>query len=223
MVFTANLLDWLKDPGTLLEHLISAYGVWMVAIVALIVFIESGVLFPVLPGDSMLFALGLLQDRMPVNLAVILFVLIVAAIAGAQVGYWFGLLFGERFFKPDARVLKTEYLQSAQVFFRKWGGPAVVLGRFVPFVRTFVPIAAGIGRYGWAHFTLWNVIGSIAWTGVFIVAGISLGGVPFIRNNVELIAVIIIVVSVIPIGLGILKKALRKAPDSQETEKSNIH
>ena len=118
MVFTANLLDWLKDPGALLEHLISAYGVWMVAIVALIVFIESGVLFPVLPGDSMLFALGLLQDRMPVNLAVIMFVLIVAAIAGAQVGYWFGLLFGERFFKPDARVLKTEYLQSAQVFFR---------------------------------------------------------------------------------------------------------
>ena len=90
-------------------------------------------------------------------------------------------------------------------------------------MRTFVPIAAGIGRYGWAHFTLWNVIGSIAWTGVFIVAGISLGGVPFIRNNVELIAVIIIVVSVIPIGLGILKKALRKDPDSQETEKSNIH
>ena len=210
MVLTAGLLEWLKDPGALLEHLISAYGVWMVAIVALIVFIESGVLFPVLPGDSMLFALGLLQDRMPVALWVICLVLIVAAIAGAQVGYWFGLIFGGRFFKPDARVLKTEYLETAQAFFAKWGGPAVVLGRFMPFVRTFVPIAAGMGRYQWARFTLWNVVGSVLWTLVFIVAGVALGGVPLIRNNVELIAVIIILVSVIPIGIGILKKRLAK-------------
>ena len=94
----------------------------------------------------------------------------------------------------------------------------MVLGRFIPFARTFVPIAAGIGRYGWAHFTLWNVIGSIAWTGVFIVAGISRGGVPFIRNNVELIAVIIIAASVIPIALGILKKTLSKTPESGDAE-----
>lgn len=222
MVLTANLIDWLRDPGALLEHLISAYGVWMVAIVALIVFIESGVLFPVLPGDSMLFALGLLQDRMPVNLAVIFLVLILAAVAGAQVGYWFGLLFGGRFFKPDAKVLKTEHLESAQAFFDKWGGPAVVLGRFIPFVRTFVPIAAGIGRYGWTRFTLWNVVGSVLWTGVFITAGVSLGGIPFIRNNVELIAVIIIVVSVIPIGVGVLKKKLGKDKATQTTIESDI-
>lgn len=211
-----NLIDWLRDPELLLNHLLSAYGVWMLAIIALIVFIESGVLFPVLPGDSMLFAIGLLQDRMPVSLPVICGVLIVAAICGAQVGYWFGLLFGGRFFKPEARILKTEYLDTSRLFFEKWGGPAVVLGRFIPFVRTFVPIAAGMGRYRWAQFTLWNVVGSVLWTLTFIVAGVLLGDIPLVRNNVELIAVLIIIASVLPIGIGLLKKRFSKGDDKIE-------
>lgn len=208
MLLTQDFIEWLRDPEVLINHLLGTYGVWMVAFIALIVFIESGVLFPVLPGDSMLFAIGLLQNRMPLSLTVICLVIIVAAICGGQVGYWFGLFFGARFFKDDAKILKTEYLESSQEFFKKWGGPAVVLGRFVPFIRTFVPIAAGIGRYHWSSFTLWNVLGAIVWTLTFVIAGVLLGDIPLVRDNVELIAVIIIVFSVLPIAIGLVKKRL---------------
>lgn len=210
MLLTQDFIEWLRDPELLLNHLLSAYGVWMVAIIALIVFIESGVLFPVLPGDSMLFAIGLLQARMPLGLLPICLIIVVAAILGGQVGYWFGLFFGARFFRDDARILKTEYLDSAQGFFAKWGGPAVVLGRFVPFIRTFVPIAAGIGRYHWSRFTLWNIAGAVAWTATFILAGVLLGDIPLVRDNVEIIAVIIIVFSVLPVVIGIIKKRLNR-------------
>lgn len=208
MVLARSFIDWLSNPELLLNHLLGAYGVWMVMVIALIVFIESGVLFPVLPGDSMLFAIGLLQARLPINLVEICAIIIVAAILGGQVGYWFGLFFGARFFHDDARVLKTEYLVSAQSFFAKWGGPAVVLGRFVPFVRTFVPIAAGIGRYHWSRFTIWNIAGAVAWTVVFILAGVLLGDIPLIRDNVEVIAVVIVVFSVLPVIIGVARKHL---------------
>ena len=199
-------LEWLRDPERLLWHLLDVYGVWMLAFVALIVFIESGVLFPVLPGDSLLFTLGLLHTQMKLNLWAAFLVLIVAAAAGAQVGYWFGLLFGGKFFKADARVLKTEYLDAAELFFQKYGGPAIVLARFIPFVRTFTPIAAGMGRYPWGRFTFWNVAGATIWIVLFVVAGSLLGGIELVRNNIELIAVIIVLVSVIPIAVGALKK-----------------
>lgn len=187
---------------------LSQYGVWMLVVVALIVFIESGVLFPVLPGDSMLFALGLLHTQLHLDLPLVCIVLIISSIFGAQIGYWFGLFFGARFFKPDATVLKTEHLVSAEKFFSKWGGPAVVLGRFIPFIRTFVPIAAGIGRYRWSRFSIWNIVGSILWTFTFTFAGVFLGGIPFIRNNVEIIALVIIVASVLPVAVALLKKSL---------------
>lgn len=216
VTLTENLLDWLRNPEALLWYLLDEYGVWMLAMVALIVFIESGVLFPVLPGDSMLFALGLLHLDMGLNLWFAAAVLVAAGILGAQVGYWFGLLFGDRFFKPDARVLKTEYLDAAHAFFEKWGGPAVVLGRFVPFVRTFVPIAAGMGHYRWVRFTVWNVIGSASWVALFLVLGALLGKVDFIRNNVSMIAIFIVLISVLPIVIGALRSRLQKLPDETE-------
>ncbi|WP_083563074.1 DedA family protein [Boudabousia liubingyangii] len=181
------------------DELLLALGPWMLAITCLMVFIESGVLFPFLPGDSLIFTAGLLHIQLGLNLWWLMLAVFVAAFLGDQMGYFLGYKFGRRFFKDDARVLKTEYLHSAEAFFDKHGGPALVLARFVPIVRTYVPLAAGIAKYGYSHFIRWNVIGAAAWGMGLTFLGSQLGGVAFIRNNIELLAMLIIFVSVLPI------------------------
>lgn len=203
-----TLLEYLKDPNLLLTTLLTNYGAWMIAIVAIIVFIESGVLFPVLPGDSMVFALGILHSQIPVPLIATALILVTAAILGNIVGYGFGVIFGQKLFSPDARFLKTEYLVKAQEFFNRYGGRALVLARFVPFVRTFVPIVAGMARFRWFAFLIWNILGAILWVVGFLVAGVLLGDIPIVRDNVEIIALIIVIVSVLPMLVGVVKNKL---------------
>lgn len=205
VVPAANPLDYLRDSELLINTLLNNFGGWMVAVVALIVFIESGVLFPVLPGDSLVFTLGILHGRIPVPILVTFACLVVAAIAGNSVGYWLGLRFGRGLFKERARFLTTENLRKAEDFFTRYGGRALLLARFVPFVRTFVPIVAGIARFRYRSFLAWNVAGAIVWVGGFLVAGTLLGSIDFIAHNIELIALIIVVVSVLPIVFEYVK------------------
>ncbi|MDO5746629.1 MAG: VTT domain-containing protein [Actinomycetaceae bacterium] len=197
-VCDSSVVDYLKDPELLINTLLHNFGGWMVAIVALIVFIESGVIFPVLPGDSMVFTLGILHSRIPVAMWITFLCLIVAAILGNVVGYWLGLRYGRGLFKTDARFLSTQNLHKAEDFFEKYGGRSLVLARFVPFVRTFVPIVAGIAKFEFRSFITWNIVGAVAWIGLFLIGGELLGDIPFITHNIEMIAVIIIVVSVLP-------------------------
>lgn len=199
-------LDYFSDPQLLLETLLVKFGPWLLAIVAAMVFIESGILFPMFPGDSLLFTLGLLHHEMELPLWLICVVLLAVAMGGTQIGYWLGKVFGPVLFKPDARVLKTQYLDQAQEFFNKYGGRSVVLARFVPFVRTFVPLAAGMARYNLRKFTLWNVVGASIWVLGFTVAGSLLGGVSWVRNNVEVIALLIVLVSIMPMIVEIGRK-----------------
>ncbi len=196
----STVAGWFKNP----EDLLLTMGPWVLLGVAIIVFIESGVLFPILPGDSLIFAAGLLHIQLGLNLWLLVGVILVAAFLGAQVGYWLGWRFGPGLFKPDARVLKPEYLHQAEAFFAKYGGRSLILGRFVPFVRTFVPIAAGTARLPFGRFVAFNTLGALIWGAGVTFAGAALGDVPFVHDNLEVIIVLIVVVSVIPMVVEVL-------------------
>lgn len=213
----AGILDYLKDPQGLLLYLLDTFGPWILAIVALMVLVESGILFPLLPGDSMIFALGLLHIQMHLSLWTICIVLVIAATLGAQIGYALGVFFGAKLFKPDARVLKTSHLVAAHDFFAKYGGRAMILARFVPFARTFVPLAAGMSRYSYKTFTIWNFVGGVIWTVGLVIIGAQLGNFSFIRDNVELIALLVVFISIVPILVKLIHHRLKKSTASTDS------
>jgi membrane-associated protein len=193
------------DPAGLLEGL----GPAALGVIAAMVFIESGVLFPFLPGDSLLFTAGLLHEQLHVTLPVLIGVVTAAAVAGDQVGYLLGRKFGRRWFTDDARVLKTAHLRRTEEFFDRHGGPAVVLARFVPVVRTFAPLTAGAARYNYKAFTLWNIAGAAIWAVSVILLGSWLGHFEIIARNIDAIAVLMVLVSVLPWGIQLLKQRRR--------------
>jgi membrane-associated protein len=195
------------DVGSVL----SALGPSAIGGIAVVVFIESGVLFPFLPGDSLLVTAGLLHQELGLTVALIAGVGFVAAVAGDQVGYLLGRTFGPRLFKEDAKVLKTSRLRETEAFFGKYGGRALVLGRFVPVVRTYVPFAAGSAHYPYRRFVPWNVAGGFLWAVGVTVLGSLLGGVPWIANNLELLLAVVVLVSILPVLFGALRKRRRQA------------
>ena len=210
-----TFINWFKDP----ESLLVAMGPWVLWGTMLIVLIESGVLFPVLPGESLLFTAGLLHDRLGLHLPTLIIMVVVAAFIGAQIGYFLGAKWGRRFFKPDARILKTEHLEKAERYFRDYGGRSLVIGRFIPFVRTFIPLAAGIARYPYAKFLIFNTLGALIWGAGFILIGSLLGNVPFVHDNLTLILGVIILVSVLPVILEIIgqkRNGVAQAKDATE-------
>jgi membrane-associated protein len=192
----------LLDPASLLAGL----GPAALGVIALMVFIESGVLFPFLPGDSLLFTAGLLHQQLNLTLPVLIGVVTAAAVAGDQVGYMLGRKFGRRWFKDDARILKAARLTTTEDFFRRHGGAAVVLARFVPMVRTFAPLTAGIARYEYKYFTLWNIIGAVTWSVSVTMLGTWLGHFDIIARNIDVIAVAMVLVSVVPGVVQLLKR-----------------
>ncbi|QNE16113.1 DedA family protein [Pseudarthrobacter sp. NBSH8] len=202
------------DPAGLLHGL----GPAALAVIAGMVFIESGVLFPFLPGDSLLFTAGLLHQQLNVSLPVLIGVVAAASVAGDQVGYTLGRKFGRRWFKDDARIFKSSHLAQTEEFFRRHGGSAVVLARFVPIIRTYAPLAAGIAHYTYRKFTLWNILGAVAWSLSVILLGSWLGHFDIIANNIDLIAVAMVLVSVIPWGIEFLKR--RRNRGSADSERA---
>lgn len=204
-------LQLLSDPGALLHQL----GPWALIGLAVIVFVESGLLFPFLPGDSLLFTAGLLHVALGINLWVLIAVAAVAAFLGDQVGYFLGSRFGRGLFSDDARFLKTKYLRQAEDFFIRYGGRSLVMARFVPIVRTYVPLVAGMVRYPYRHFLGWNALGGVLWVTVMSIAGATLGGVPFIADNVDMIAILIVVLSLVPMGIQIVRSLRDRAPEQE--------
>lgn len=197
MIHTAGLLD----PTPYLEHA----GPWALVIVGAIILIETGLLFPFLPGDSLIFVAAMLAPTLGLPLWTIIVTVAVAAIIGDSIGYAIGGRFGRGLFKPEARVFKTVYLHRAEEFFGRYGPQSLVLARFAPIVRTFVPPVVGAARMPYRRFLLWNVIGGVAWAVLFSLAGHFLGKIPVVAKNVEIIAIAIVVISVIPILTGVLK------------------
>jgi membrane-associated protein len=202
------LMPDFMDPLTLIGY----FGTWALIGLLVVVFVESGVLFPVLPGDSLLFVAGMLAagtaaaaqaESAEVNFQLwqLLVFIPIAAILGSQVGYWIGRSIGTSMFKPDARFLKQKYLDEAHEFFEKRGPFAIVLARFVPIVRTLAPITAGAAKMNYAVFTAFNVIGAIAWGVGLTLLGYWLGQFSIVQKLLEPIFILIVVLSVLPIFL----------------------
>jgi membrane-associated protein len=197
----------LLDPSALL----TGSGPWVLAVIVGFIFIETGLLFPFLPGDSLLFTAGLLTAVIGLSLPVLIASAAIAAVAGDQIGYLIGKRLGRRLFKPDARVFKTRYLEQADAFFLKYGAQSLVLARFVPVVRTFVPPIVGMSHLPYRKFLLWNVVGGVAWATIATLAGFWLGRIPFVANHVDLIAVVIVVLSLVPIAIETVRARRSKA------------
>lgn len=195
-----------------LAELVGVYGPWIYGILFLIVFAETGlVVTPFLPGDSLLFAVGALGavGALDARLAAVL--LIVAAVLGDAVNYAVGRYVGPRLFRAEAsegfldRALNRQHLARAHAFFERYGGKAVVLGRFVPIVRTFVPFVAGAGAMTYPTFALYNVLGALAWVGICLGAGYAFGNVPVVRDNFTLVALGIVAVSLLPMVFEVIR------------------
>ena len=179
-----------------IASLIQQYGILIYLILFLIIFLETGfVITPFLPGDSLIFAAGLLSISGQLNIFYLFFVLAVAAILGDTVNYWIGNKFGERAF--GGKYLKKEYLDRAHQFYEKYGGKTIFLARFVPIIRTFAPFVAGIGKMSYKKFLSYNVSGGITWVAAFLLAGFYLGNVPIVKENLSLVIIGIIVVSIV--------------------------
>ncbi|WP_277441226.1 VTT domain-containing protein [Streptomyces sp. SPB162] len=193
--------SWL-DP----DHLINSFGLWGVL---LIVFAESGLLIGFfLPGDSLLFTTGLLVagGTLKTPLWLVTLLVVVAAIVGDQVGFLFGRKVGPSLFRrPDSRLFKQENIEKAHAFFEKHGPKSIVLARFVPIVRTFTPIIAGVSRMNYRTFVTYNIIGGTLWGGGVTLLGYWLGQIAFVHENIELILVAIVLVSVVPIAIEFLR------------------
>jgi membrane-associated protein len=192
----------LFDPAALLQ----GAGPWVLAVIVVIVFIETGLLFPFLPGDSLLFTAGLLSIPLALPLYILVPAAALAAVVGDQVGYSIGKTFGPRLFRPDARVFKTAYRDRADQFFLRYGARSLVLARFVPIVRTVIPPIVGTSALPYRRFLVWNAIGGVAWALALSLAGFWLGKIPLIADNVDLIAVVIVALSVVPVGIDLLRR-----------------
>ena len=195
-----NLLDIILNLDHYLTYLINNYGLEAYLIIFLIIFCETGlVVLPFLPGDSMIFVLGALGANGKINLLAIGTILMLAAILGNMLNYQIGRWFGPKVFERDTgRLFKKEYLLRTHAFFEKHGGKTIVIARFMPIIRTFAPFVAGIGQMEYYRFTIYNVIGSVAWVLVCLGAGYLFGNIPVVENNFTLIIVGIIFISLIP-------------------------
>ncbi|RAX49810.1 hypothetical protein DQ353_08270 [Arthrobacter sp. AQ5-05] len=209
------LPDWL-NPDVFLRN--PALGPWVILLICGIVFAETGLLVGFfLPGDSMLFTAGLLvaTGALDVGLPLFALLIVIAAFAGDQTGYLIGRKAGPAIFnKPDSRFFHREHVNKAHVFFERFGGRAVVLARFVPIIRTFAPVIAGVAHMRYRVFALYNLLGALLWGVGVTLLGFWLGQYEWVGKNIDVIFIAIVLVSVIPIGLELLKAGRRKATES---------
>jgi membrane-associated protein len=198
-----KLVDFIIHIDRHLAEIIASYGLWTYAVLFLIIFAETGlVITPFLPGDSLLFATGTFCAKPETGLNVHLMagLLWVAAVLGDTVNYWIGARIGPAVFKRDDSVfLRKKHLERAHAFFERYGGRAIILARFVPIVRTFVPFVAGVGQMTYVRFLAYNIIGGFIWIYAFIYSGYWFGSQPFVQKNFKLVIVAIIILSVLPI------------------------
>lgn len=196
-----ELLDLFLHLDVHLAEFVGRYGIWVYGLLFAFIFAETGlVVTPFLPGDSLLFAAGAIAATGALDIRPLFLLLAGAAILGNTVNYSVGHFIGPRVFRADEThpLLNRQHLDRAHAFFEKYGGMAVVLTRFVPIIRTFVPFVAGAGAMRYSAFALFNVFGGVLWVGVCLGAGYAFGNVPVVKNNFSLVAIGIVAVSLIP-------------------------
>ncbi|MEK7592449.1 MAG: DedA family protein [Patescibacteria group bacterium] len=193
-------MDFILHLDRYLSQFVSMYGTLTYVVLFLIVFAETGfVVTPFLPGDSLLFAAGTIAALGSLNVWFIVFLLVVAAIAGDTVNYWIGHYFGQKIVNnPHIPFINQEHIDKTEQFYKKHGGKTIILARFVPIVRTFAPFVAGIGAMNYRMFIFYNVLGGVFWVALFTLAGFFFGNMPFIKENFHYAIVAIVILSVIP-------------------------
>lgn len=215
MHFALDVWRSLTDPAELIRLLSQVITGWLgYALLAGIVFAETGLLVGLfLPGDSLLFTVGVVAGAGELNIAQICLLLVVASIAGDQCGFFLGYRTGPRIFsRPNSRVFKQEYVAHTQAFYAKHGGKTLIYAKFVPIVRSFAPFMAGVGRMPYARFASFNVFGGLGWVLSMTLAGYFLGGVPLIRRNFEKVVIGIVVVSVLPVVIQVWQSRRKSNP-----------
>ncbi|QEY23432.1 DedA family protein [Neisseria animalis] len=203
----SGIIDFILHIDQHLTALASQYGVWIYAILFIIVFCETGlVVTPFLPGDSLLFAAGGIAALGSMNIHLMVLLLLAAAILGDAVNFAIGKYFGEKLFaNPDSKIFRRAYLEKTHAFYEKHGGKTIIIARFVPIVRTFAPFVAGMGHMDYRKFIRYNIIGAVAWVVLFSYAGYFFANIPAVKNNLALVLAAIIIISVLPAVIEIVR------------------
>ncbi|WP_391529582.1 DedA family protein [Photorhabdus akhurstii] len=200
--FAKFIIDFILHIDIHLAELVARYGHWVYGILFLILFCETGlVITPFLPGDSLLFVAGALAalDSNDLNVHLMVVLMIIAAVIGDAVNYAIGRIFGERLFtNPNSKIFRRSYLDKTHEFYEKHGGKAIILARFVPIIRTFAPFVAGMGKMSYRRFAAYNVIGALVWVLLFTYSGYIFGDMPMVQQNLKLLIVAIIFISILP-------------------------
>ncbi len=209
-----ELLTFFASLDDRLAALAQASPLVFFGVVALIIFVETGaVIMPFLPGDSLLFVAGAVTAIAGLNIHLFVVILIVAAVAGDSLNYFVGSKLGMKAFeKKDSRVFKREYLERTQVFYEKYGAFSIVMGRFVPIVRTFVPFLAGVAQMPYRLFFIYNVVGAVLWISSLTYAGYLFGNIPWVQKNLTFIVIGIVIVSVMPMVVKYLQERRKAQP-----------
>ena len=207
------LIDFILHIDQHMVEMVRDYHAWTYAILFVIIFCETGlVVTPFLPGDSLLFVAGAIaaQPNMPITVHLLALIVFAAAVLGDSSNYAIGHFFGRRLFSnPNSKIFKQSYLDKTHEFYKKYGGKTIILARFVPIVRTFAPFVAGMGKMHYYYFMVYNVVGGALWVALFCYAGFFFGDLPFVQQNLKLLIVAIIVISVLPAVVEVVREKMK--------------
>ena len=209
-----NPLDLILHLDVYLDLLVNNYGPWVYAILFLVIFCETGlVVMPFLPGDSLLFIAGAVAAGGGLDPVLLAGLLMLAAILGDSTNYVIGRTAGERLFSnPDSKIFRRDYLEKTHDFYERHGGKTVTKARFLPIFRTFAPFVAGVARMFYPRFFMFSVFGTILWVGGLVTLGYFFGNVPFIKSNLSLLVVGIILLSLVPMIIGVIRSRMGRTP-----------
>ena len=209
-----NPIDIILHLDVYLDMLVNNYGPWIYAILFLVIFCETGlVVMPFLPGDSLLFIAGAVAAGGGMDPVLLAGLLMLAAIMGDSTNYVIGRTAGERFFSnPNSKIFRRDYLEKTHDFYERHGGKTVTMARFLPIFRTFAPFVAGVARMFYPRFFMFSVFGTILWVGGLVTLGYFFGNVPFIKSNLSLLVVGIILLSLVPMIIGVIRSRMGRTP-----------
>ena len=222
MEYVRHAIDFVVHLDRHLAEIIQRYGAHAYTVIFTVIFLETGVVVtPILPGDSLLFAAGSFAGIGALSLWPVYFVCLVAAVLGDTLNYSIGAYLGPKVFHyPKSRFFNPAHLRKTHDFYEKYGGKTIIIARFIPIIRTFAPFVAGVGKMSYAQFATYNVTGAVLWVSLCVFAGYFFGNLPFVKNNFSLVIVAIIVISLLPAVIEILRhRAERKRLERAAVER----
>jgi membrane-associated protein len=212
-----NLLDIILHIDIHLQNWVTEYRTWTYLILFIIIFMETGlVVTPFLPGDSLLFAAGMVAalNGHPLSIIILIPLLILAAFSGDNTNYFFGRFLGQTVYERNYRLIRREYLDKTHAFYEKHGGKTLIIARFMPIIRTFAPFVAGVGTMRYFRFISFSIVGNVLWVISFSLAGFFFGNIPLVKNNFTAVILGIIVLSLMPMIIAFIRKSMQSKTES---------